>query len=103
MSTVPTIGGRGLSQGKELLLIVRQPSIRGRSSTDIASGGMSCSIALCSVRTSCSISGCLSPTNAELAHAERHCIIAFLMPDRIGISGEECCMNVALILESTPN
>ena len=77
--------------------------LRLRLRQDIASGGMSCSIALCSVRTSCSISGCLSPTSAESAHAERHCIIAFLMPDRTGISGEECCMNVALILESTPN
>ena len=43
------------------------------------------------------------PDNTESAHAERHCIIAFLMPDRTGISGEECCMNVALILELTPN
>jgi hypothetical protein len=47
------------------------PSIRDRTSTDIASGGMSCSIALCSVRTSCSISGCLSRTSAESANERR--------------------------------
>jgi hypothetical protein len=41
------------------------PSIRGRASTkDTASGGMSCRIALCSVRTSRGICGYLSPTNA---------------------------------------